>query len=67
MTRYGTVDFLMKFGEFLQVNKMSDLTGECQVVIRNLLRRKTEEITYEPVKGKMIEIVEGTILLERTQ
>jgi hypothetical protein len=59
LSRYGAVEFLIKFGEFLQAQKMSDVSQDCQNMVKSLLRRKAEDINYGPVKEQMKEIVEG--------
>ena len=59
LSRYGSVEFLIKFGEFLSQKKMSDLQIECQNIVKLLLRRKADDIQFTSVRNEMKQIIEG--------
>ena len=39
---------------------MSDVASECQTVVRNLMKTRTEELASADIREKVQELIEGT-------
>ncbi len=60
LTKYGAIEFLVKFADFLQTSSMSDLAADCQLVVRNLMKPRAEELASADIREKVKELIDGT-------
>lgn len=51
--KYGAVEFLIKFAEFLQGHKLTDVAADCQSIVRNLVKRGADQISFEPIRQEL--------------
>lgn len=53
LVKYGTVEFLTHFADFLKNQKMNDVAAECQLVARNLVKYGAQMVSFEPIKEQL--------------
>ena len=60
LAKYGAIEFLLKFADFLQTHKMADVAADCQLVVRALVQPKAEELASADIREKVQELLAGT-------
>jgi hypothetical protein len=60
LCKYGSVEFLLKYSEFLQKNRVSDAAEECQEIIQLLLRNKAAAIKFDGLRNDFKDMIEST-------
>jgi hypothetical protein len=50
LVKYGAVEFLTHFAEYLKSQKMNDVAAECQLIARNLVKFGAQSVAFEPIR-----------------
>lgn len=53
------MEFLLKYSDFLQKNRMSDASEECQDIIQLLLRNKAETIQFDGLRNDFKDMIDS--------
>ena len=64
LAKYGAVEFLMKFADFLQGHRLTDVAAECQTIVRNLVKHGADQVKFEPIRQELKAQVSGSIINE---
>lgn len=54
----------MKFADFLQGHRLTDVAAECQTIVRNLVKHGADQVKFEPIRQELKAQVSGSIINE---
>lgn len=65
LAKYGAIEFLTHFAEFLKGQKINDVAAECQLIVRNLVKYGSQMVAFEPIREQLkaqtdVQVVEST-------